>query len=417
MTPDYRTWARICLFHFLIVSALGVVLRYKIILPLPAVQQKFLLYGHSHFAFTGWVSLALLTAMLTLYHGGGRAPAPMYQKLFWLACGSAWGMLLTFPFFGYTWPSLIFATLSIIFSYLLALQVWRDKIIGAWPAGVSRWFLAAVLFFALSSLGAFTLGWTMHQKGLGQAWSIGALYFFLHFQYNGWFFFALLGILEGLMARFGADLSLPLMRRAFFHLAWATIPAFILSALWMRLPNWVLGIAVISILGLAIGLYYLFLAIRSAMPALRKALLPEVQVLWALSGLALGIKFILQVLSLIPELTTYAFGYRPVVIGFLHLVLLGMVSFFLVGLFLQEGLLSVRTRLARTGLWTFVAGVILNELILMLQGLFSISYTVLPDGNYYLFGAVCVLFTGLLMLNLGQRKSIDIPDSGFRIPD
>jgi hypothetical protein len=404
MTPLYRKWARICLFHFLVVSALGVVLRYKIILPLPAVQQKYLLYGHSHFAFTGWVSLALFTAMLTLFREQSETPHPVYRRLFALGFLSAWGMLLTFPFFGYTWPSLIFTTLAILFSYGLALQVWRDAGTGLWPAGLNNWFRTALLFYVVSSLGAFTLGWTMHQKGLGQEWSIGALYFFLHFQYNGWFFFAILGGLEGLMVRYGALAGLPHMKKAFVHLAWATIPAFFLSALWMVLPVWVHVLAVISVIGLGIGLVHLFHAIRAAWPALGKALVPEVRWLWTLAGIALLIKFLLQILSLFPSLTTYAFGYRPVVIGFLHLVMLGMVSFFVVGLFLQEDLINVKSKLARTGLWTFVSGVILNEFILMLQGLLSIGGDVLQNGNYYLFGAACTIFIGLLMLNVGQRR-------------
>ena len=404
MTPLYRKWASICLFHFLVVSALGVVLRYKIILPLPAVQQKYLLYGHSHFAFTGWVSLALFTAMLTLFRERYDAPRTVYRRLFALGFFSAWGMLLTFPFFGYTWPSLIFTTMAILFSYGLALQVWRDAGKGLWPAGLNNWFRMALLFYVVSSLGAFVLGWTMHQKGLGQEWSIGALYFFLHFQYNGWFFFAILGGLEGLMVRHGAEAGLPHMKRAFVHLAWATVPAFFLSALWMELPLWVHVLAVISVIGLGFGLLHLFRAIRAVWPVLGKALVPEVRWLWKLAAIALLIKFLLQILSLFPGLTTYAFGYRPVVIGFLHLVMLGMVSFFVVGLFLQEDLINVKSKLARTGLWTFVSGVILNEFILMLQGLFSIGGDVLQNGNYYLFAAACTIFIGLLMLNVGQRR-------------
>jgi hypothetical protein len=326
-------------------------------------------------------------------------------------------MLLTFPFFGYTWPSLVFTSLSILFSYGLAIQVWRDGGKGYWPAGLNNWFRTALLFYVISSLGAYVLGWTMHQKGLGQEWSIGALYFFLHFQYNGWFFFAILGGLEGLMVRYTATVGLPHMKKAFTHLTWATVPAFFLSALWMVLPAWIHVLAIVSVIGLGIGLFHLYRALRAAWPVLGKALFPQVRVLWILSGLALLIKFLLQILSLFPGLTTYAFGYRPVVIGFLHLVMLGMVSFFLVGLFLQEELISVKGRLARSGLWIFVGGVILNELILMLQGLFSIGEEVLPYGNHLLFGAACVIFTGLLMLNMGQRRGGAIPDSELRIPN
>ena len=43
-----------------IVALLGVIMRYKILYPLPFVDQKKFLHAHSHFAFSGWVTLALI---------------------------------------------------------------------------------------------------------------------------------------------------------------------------------------------------------------------------------------------------------------------------------------------------------------------------------------------------------------------
>jgi hypothetical protein len=404
MSPLFRKWARICLFNFLIVSALGMVLRYKIILPLPWVQQKLLLYGHSHFAFAGWVSLALFTATLTLFRQPGDGPAREYRNLFYLGLVSAYGMLLTFPFFGYKLPSFVFSTLSILFSYLLAWRVWRDAARGSIPAGLSKWFRAALVFYVISSFGTYALAILMQQKGLAQEWYIGSLYFFLHFQYNGWFFFAMLGCLEGMMVMTGATAGLGSMTRAFRYFTWATVPSFFLSALWMQLPAWLYALAVLSVALLGMGVFHLFAALRASAPQLKASLQRPVRMLWSLSATALMIKFILQGLSLVPDLTTYAFGFRPIVIGFLHLVLLGMVSFFLVGLFIQEGLLRCDNRLARTGLWTFVTGVIVNESILMAQGIFGIAGDALPYGNEYLFVAAGTIFSGLLMLNMGQGK-------------
>jgi len=403
MSALFRKWAGICLFNFLVVSALGVVLRYKIILPLPAVEQKFLLYGHSQFAFAGWVSLALFTAMLTLFRHEGIAAAG-YRGLFRLGLAAAWGMLLTFPVWGYHFPSLAFSTLSILFSYLLAWRVWKDSRRGRIPAGIGKWFRAALVFYVLSSLGAFALALLMQGGAHDQEWYIGSLYFFLHFQYNGWFFFAMLGCLEGVMVMTGATAALGSMARAFRYFTWATLPSFFLSALWMQLPSWLYALAVLSVALLGLGVLHLFAAIRSSHPVWKASLLRPVRILWTLSATSLLIKFVLQGLSLVPGLTTYAFGYRPIVIGFLHLVLLGMVSFFLVGLFIQERLIRIDNRIARTGLWTFVSGVLLNECILMAQGLSGIAGKAFPYGNEYLFTAACTIFSGLLMLNLGQGR-------------
>ena len=51
--------------------------------------------------------------------------------------------------------------------------------------------------------------------------------------------------------------------------------------------------------------------------------------------IAFCIKVLLQMCSAIPSLNMITYGFRPIVIGYLHLVLLGMLSIFLTGYFLS----------------------------------------------------------------------------------
>ena len=46
-------------------------------------------------------------------------------------------------------------------------------------------------------------------------------------------------------------------------------------------------------------------------------------------GFALSIKFLLQLGSTIPAISQLAFGFRPIVIAYLHLVLLAIITLFL----------------------------------------------------------------------------------------
>jgi hypothetical protein len=57
-------WVGIALVNLSIVALLGVLLRCKQLFPLPFIQYKYLLHAHSHFAFGGWISLALLALMI-----------------------------------------------------------------------------------------------------------------------------------------------------------------------------------------------------------------------------------------------------------------------------------------------------------------------------------------------------------------
>src|SRR6266542_3878829 len=60
----FDKWIKIPFLNLLIVSFIGVTLRYKIAFPLPFVEQKYLLHAHSHFAFTGWLSQLLMTLIV-----------------------------------------------------------------------------------------------------------------------------------------------------------------------------------------------------------------------------------------------------------------------------------------------------------------------------------------------------------------
>src|SRR5690606_8053488 len=78
----------------------------------------------------------------------------------------------------------------------------------------------------------------------------------------------------------------------------------------------------------------------------------HVVIKWLLIGVAVAatIKFTLQGLSVIPALSTLSYSFRPIVIGYLHLVLLAVISLFIVGYSYTGGLLHInRLTIRATG--------------------------------------------------------------------
>ncbi|MDR2272533.1 MAG: hypothetical protein LBF27_16620, partial [Sphingobacterium sp.] len=55
-----RKWIVITLFNLLIVGVFGLIMRLKFLFPIPWIDQKNLMHAHSHFAFSAWVSQALM---------------------------------------------------------------------------------------------------------------------------------------------------------------------------------------------------------------------------------------------------------------------------------------------------------------------------------------------------------------------
>jgi hypothetical protein len=76
-----QQWIKVSLISLATVAFLGCILRYKIAFPLPFINQKYLLHTHSHFAFTGWITQALM-ACLVGYLSKSSLTNPLISELF-----------------------------------------------------------------------------------------------------------------------------------------------------------------------------------------------------------------------------------------------------------------------------------------------------------------------------------------------
>jgi hypothetical protein len=399
---DIQKWIRIAFINLLIVAALGVIMRYKIAYYLPFIEQKNFLHAHSHFAFTGWVTQVLMVLMWTFLYN--YLPVYSLKKYKWLLIAnlvSAYGMIFTFPWEGYGTFSIIFSTLSILVSYSFAIIFWLDlnkikiKRISVY------WFKAALVFSILSSFGAFFLSYMMANKLQHPTWFLASTYYFLHFQYNGWFFFACMGLLNEQLDKSGTSYSQ--QKKVFWLFAPACIPAYFLSALWLPIPAWVYLFVVLAAVAQLLGWIFLLKALIVSKPGLFENISSQTRWLFILPAIALSIKLLLQVISTIPSLSELAFGFRPVVIGYLHLMFLGVISLFIIG-FCKMNKFIITTRAGNTGITFFVSGIILNEILLMIQGLSYMNYITVPGINELLLGAAICMFCGVLLLRLGLKK-------------
>ena len=119
MSLYLQRWLKTCLFNLFIVACIGVILRYKIAFSLPFIDQKHLLHGHSHFAFAGWITQAIMVFLIAyLVQQKGEVVYKRYRWLLYANLFTAVGMLISFPIEGYGLFSIIFSTLSIFVSSL-----------------------------------------------------------------------------------------------------------------------------------------------------------------------------------------------------------------------------------------------------------------------------------------------------------
>lgn len=392
---------RVSLINLLLVSALGCLMRYKIAFSFPLVDQKFLLHAHSHFAFSGWVNQLLMSLMIFHLHRFSLQNAcSKYRYYLFANLITAYGMLISFMLQGYGPVSITFSTLSIFVSYAFSARFLKDTKNMKHTGVANKWFLAALLFNILSSAGPFHLAYMMATKTLTETAYLRSIYFFLHFQYNGWFLFACVGLLLSWMKTKGICLK---NDKLIFYLHFIScFPAYLLSVLWMPSIIQLMPLIILASAMQMAGFALLYIRIKQT-KIFRSLKKNAGSVLVQLATLAYAIKLLLQTASTYPTLSNLAFGFRPIVIGYLHLVLLGVISLFLLGYLMLQKLITFN-KLTKLSLIIFVSGIVINEFLLMLQGAAGIAYISIPGINEMLLGAALTLFCGLLLLLLSQRK-------------
>lgn len=410
MKLDSKQWLKFSVINLLLVAFLGVLMRYKIGFEFPYFSQKNLQHAHSHFAFVGWISQTLYVLMISsIQNKVDIAHYKQYRLLLIANLISAYGMLISFAIQGYGAVSIMFSVSTIVIACFYAFYFFRDLQKMKSGSTCVVWFKVGLWFNILSSLGTFYLAYMMISKHFNDQAYLAAVYFYLHFQYNGFFIFACMGLVYGAIRR-----ALPGFEfdKNVFNLFFVSFfPAYFLSVLWADIPAWLYVIVVAAALTQLVG-WIKFIK------ATRKSIAEEINLtglaryLFLYVAIAFSIKLILQFGSVIPVVSKLAFGFRPVVMAYLHLVLLAVISVFLLSYLYTMKLIS-NNKLGVTGLIAFVIGVFFNELVLGVQGVASFGYLPIPGINKILFFVSLLILVSLIVLVIAQKGFSSASKSSF----
>ncbi len=344
---------------FVIATAIGLLLRVHVLSSIPGVNYAFVLHAHSHTAFLGWVYNAFFALALHFF-----VPPPErggFTRLFLVTQIATVGMLVSFPLQGYARESIAFSSLHMGCSGVFA---WKLLRLGETVPAARTALAWAFGFMALSAVGPLALG-GIAAAGLRESpWYSMAIYFYLHFQYNGWFVFFLLAVLLQWRQRAttsGEMTDAAGANRAVHWLAVGCVLTLALSALWMTPPTWVHAIGIGGAAVQSVGVVLLTRALSRPGACFQSHLAR-----W-LAGVAAGafiLKLSLQFLGGWPALAALV-TQRMIVVGFLHLVFLAVVTPMLLAWAVELG--WIRLRIAGwLGLALLAAGTIATELMLLL---------------------------------------------------
>jgi hypothetical protein len=399
-----KFWLKFSLVNLCIVALLGLLMRYKIGFEFPYFNQKSLQHSHSHFAFSGWISHTLMVLIIHFLQKKMTGSVGFkYNKIIIINLACSYGMLVSFILQGYGFYSIFFSTASILAAYGFAYYFFKDLRQLSQKSLAINWFKAALGFNIISSLGTFYLAYMMVTKNIYQDEYLASIYYYLHFQYNGWFFFGCMGLLFDFFNL--QEIENRFYKKSFQLFFASCIPAYFLSTLWLNMPLW---LYIITVMAAFIQVYAWFrliyilskknFEILQNYPFFLRYILLFV-------GFALSVKLLLQLGSTIPVLSQLAFGFRPIVIAYLHLILLAVISLSLLFYIYANHFFQLR-KTTRVGIILFSIGVILNEIVLAVQGLASFSYIVIPFVNQMLFSIAVLMVIGIITTTLYSVKKI-----------
>ncbi len=311
--------------YFFIVSLLGILLRFFFVTPISFFNYENILHTHSHVALLGWLYLGLSLLIYKTFLKKSNQKK-LHNRIFLIANLSFLGMLIAFPIQGYGLYSIAFSSLYLLTTYWYSWFI--IKYIPKRLKSTFSWKLAktGLFYLIISSLGTWTVGPISATVGVDSFWFNDALYFFLHFLYSGFFFLSLLSVLFRILEKKRIVFSAHKKERFYVILNTGIILSYFLSVLWKNPPAIFYALGII---GAVYQLYGFFLFFKMLLPkkkAIKKLFSSYAYFLIKFAAFLLVIRVLMQFISGIPYFANLAFEFKDFVIGYLHLVFLGIVT-------------------------------------------------------------------------------------------
>ena len=393
-----KHWLLICFINFFIAALMGLLLRLMYVAPVEWVNFQFLLHGHSHVAMLGWVYLMLYSLIIHFFLPKEAQQKTIYNRLFWVTQVSVMGMMVRFPVEGYAMLSIAFSTLHIFCSYYFCRLIWKDAQPSSLPE--KQMLRTALFFMILSTLGVWCLGPAVGLMGKTSAFYQIAIQFFLHFQFNGWFMFAVLALF---FHQLKTKINEKQFRLFYALLVTATILTLALPISWY-LSNpifyWINGLGVL----MQLGAFLVFVKIiKPRFQTFFSTLKKIEKIVYGFALFSLALKVGIQLVVLLPGLDQISHQIRNFVIGYIHLTMLGIITGFLLGFVLQNKFVNGKSFWVHWGLSLFLLGFVGTEILLFVQGgYFFFDKGPMPLYQQNLFFTSIGLPAGLLMIVIGK---------------
>lgn len=363
--PYGKIWISGAFILFFIASIFGIMMRLWAVDVISNIPYKYILHAHSHTALLGYGFLFLSGLFLFLLRpkvGTGQ----FYKRAFTVYFIAILGMAASFLYQGYGPLSITFSTILLIITYAFIYRFLRNykSIDTSRKNHLIPWSL---YWYMLSTAGVWALGPVTAILEREHQLYFLCIQFFLHFQFNGWFTYAIIGTLLWFSQK--KTPKIRLSTRGFWTLNLSLILTFFLSVTLVQpVPIYFL----LTSIGVLLQLIAYYLILKPVLVSLNKELILKNWWDWilVLGILSILIKVVIQGLVSLPALAVISYTMRDFIMGFIHLITLGSVTLTGAGLLLKANILP-RNFYSKIGWIGLSATFIATEFILFGHAVFQ----------------------------------------------
>lgn len=393
-------WSQFSLIFLFAVGLIGTLLRSVAFIELPLPYTNFV-HAHSHVAFQGWLYPLLLLFLTNIFLDESQIKKGRYSLQFILTVGVVTGVLISFVVQGYGLFSILFSTFFQLLNYWFIYSFLRDTkgYNRSLPQYISLKFVRTGLWFGLiTTLFPYGIGFVAAKGLSGSEVYHSLIYTFMHFQYNGWYLFVVLGLFYNFLSLNGISFDYSITTKFYWFMMVAVVPAISLSLMGMSYASSIELIAYFSVILIFIGLYYFLVGLPRNLFSQLSAKNIWFKVFFYMFLCAFVLKTILQCISVFDVFRAYAFLNKSIILAYLHLSMIGVLSFWFVALMIAINWLRVNVWL-KLGSVFLVFGFFVTELMLVLNG-----FNVYFDSYSLIIGSVAML-TGIGFLIFAKNSS------------
>lgn len=375
----------IALGMFFIVAAFGAIMRLMFVVEIPFFDYKNILHAHSHLALLGWGFLLVSCAMIKCLPES--ISIDKYRSIHLLCLVSSIGMTVSYVLQGYGFMSIFFSILQIIIIYLFLFRYYNHiKNL----TGISyRFFKWSLIWLVVSTLGLINLGFVSAFLGNHHILFYSSVQFFLHFQFNGWFTYAMLGILFHFLNKRPSETAIPGFVVALLHIS--LFLTYALSVTWSNPLDVLFHLNTIGVLLQLLSVGWILQIILKRLK-LNFTNWPDILIFTGIISLAF--KIVIQAVLIIPDVAIISYTIRNYVVAFIHLIMLGSITLTISGVLIKSNILGWNN-LSGIGWKLLFLGFVLTEFVLFGQGTLLWMRAGFVDYYYE------TLLSVTLLLNLG----------------